>query len=67
MDPSEPYRGEGKVSEQKVAAVRRGNDTAMDMSDDDKSLFGVDGESVSSKKSNAKNPALARQGKKLKN
>jgi hypothetical protein len=56
-----------KSPKRKVAAVRRGDNTAMDMSDDDKSLFGDDDESVSSKKSNAKNPALARQGKKLKN
>jgi hypothetical protein len=56
-----------KSPKRKVAAVRRGDENAMDMSDDDKSLFGDDDESVSSKKSNAKNPALARQGKKLKN
>ena len=56
-----------KSPKRKVAAVRRGDDSAMDVSDDDKSLFGDDDESVSSKKSNAKNPALARQGKKLKN
>ena len=56
-----------KSPKRKVAAVRRGDENAMDMSDDDKSLFGDDDESVSSKKSNAKNPALARQGKKLRN
>jgi hypothetical protein len=60
--------GKEKSPKRKVAAVRRGNGSAMDMSDDDKSLFGDDDESVSSKKSNAKNPALARQqGKKPKN
>ena len=56
-----------KSPKRKVAAVRRGDENAMDASDDDRSLFGDDDESVSSKKSNAKNPALARQGKKPKN
>jgi hypothetical protein len=56
-----------KSPKRKVAAVRRGDDTAIDKTDDEKSLFGDDDESVSSKKSNARNPALARQGKKLKN
>ena len=57
-----------KSPKRKVAAVRRGDDYAMEESDDGKSLFGDDDESVSSKRSNAKNPALARQqGKKLKN
>ena len=57
-----------KSPKRKVAAVRRGDDSAMEESDDGKSLFGDDDESVSSKRSNAKNPALARQqGKKPKN
>jgi uncharacterized membrane protein YgcG len=57
-----------KSPKRKVAAVRRSDEDAMDESDDNKSLFGDDDESVSSKKSNKGNPALARQqGKKLKN
>ncbi len=56
-----------KSPKRKVAAVRR-DDNNMDKSDDGKSLFGDDDKSVSSKRSNAKNPALARQqGKKPKN
>jgi hypothetical protein len=55
-----------KSPKRKVAAVHRSDD--MDVSDNDKSLFGDDDESVSSKKSNKGNPALARQqGKKPKN
>ena len=55
-----------KSPKRKVAAVRRSDD-AMEESDTG-SLFGEDDESVSSKRSNAKNPALARQqGKKSKN
>jgi hypothetical protein len=55
-----------KSPKRKVAAVRRSDD-AMEESDNE-SLFGGDDESVSSKRSNAKNPALARQqGKKSKN
>jgi predicted NAD-dependent protein-ADP-ribosyltransferase YbiA (DUF1768 family) len=57
-----------KSPKRKVAAVRRSDEDAMDESDDNKSLFGDDDESVSSKKSNKGNPALARQqGKKPKN
>jgi hypothetical protein len=57
-----------KSPKRKVATVRRGDDNAMEESDNGKSLFGDDDESVSSKRSNAKNPALARQqGKKPKN
>ena len=60
-----------KSPKRKVSAVRRSDDRrsddAMDESDNG-SLFGDDDESVSSKRSNAKNPALARQqGKKSKN
>jgi len=56
-----------KSPKRKVAAVRRSND-AMEESEDGKSLFGDDDDSVLSKRSNAKNPALARQqGKKPKN
>ena len=60
-----------KSPKRKVSAVRRSDDRrsddAMDESDSG-SLFGDDDESVSSKRSNAKNPALARQqGKKSKN
>jgi len=56
-----------KSPKRKVATVRR-DDNAVDESDDGKSLFGDDDESVSSKRSNANNPALARQqGKKPKN
>jgi hypothetical protein len=52
-----------KSPKRKVAAVRRSDD-AMDESDDTKSLFGDDDDS----RSNAKNPALARQqGKKSNN
>jgi len=59
--------GREKSPKRKVAAVRRSDD-AMDESDDGKSLFGNDDESVLPKRSNAKNPALARQqGKKPKN
>ncbi len=60
-------RTEDKSPKRKVAAVRRGDENAMYEPDDNKSLFGDDDESVSSKKSNAKNPALARQVKKTKN
>ncbi len=56
-----------KSPKRKVATVRRSDD-AMDESDDGKSLFGNDDESILPKRSNAKNPALARQqGKKPKN
>ncbi len=55
-----------KSPKRKVAAVHRSDD--MDVSDNDKSLFGDDDESVLPKKSNKGNPALARQqGKKPKN
>ncbi len=52
-----------KSPKRKVAAVCR-DDNAMDESDDEKSLFGDDNESISSKRSNAKNPALTRPGNK---
>ncbi len=55
-----------KSPKHKVAAVRRSDD-AMEESDDNKSLFSDNDDSVSSKKSNGKNPALVRQGKKPKN
>ena len=56
-----------KSPKRKVAAVRR-DDNGVDKSDGGKSLLGDDDKSVSLKRSNAKNPALARQqGKKPKN
>jgi len=59
--------GREKSPKRKVAAVRR-DDNGVDESDDGQSLFGDDNKSVLSKRSNAKNPALARQqGKKPKN
>jgi hypothetical protein len=59
---------QNRTEEKDKSPKRRGDDNAMEESDDGKSLFGDDDESVSSKRSNAKNPALARQqGKKPKN